>query len=105
MRIEELEAELPSLRLAVRALARRHKGDEVHGSVWEWCKDDYGDYTDTKKASLDPYKMSGFQKVLRGGSYKSKAEDCRSARRKSSVPGNNGAGNNDFGFRIVLVID
>lgn len=28
MCIEELEAELPSLRLAVRALSRRHKGDE-----------------------------------------------------------------------------
>lgn len=78
---------------------------DMHGSLWEWCKDDYGTYADTTNASLNPYKMSGFKKILRGGSYKSTLEDCRSAKRNSSVPGNNGNGTYDIGFRIVLVAD
>lgn len=78
---------------------------DMHGSVWEWCKDDYGKYSDTTDAALNPYKMSGFKKVLRGGSYKSQIDDCRSAKRKSSVPGNDGNGTYDIGFRIVLVAD
>lgn len=78
---------------------------DMHGSLWEWCKDDYGEYSDTTDASLNPYKMSGFKKVLRGGSYKSQIVDCRSAKRKNSVPGNDGNGTYDIGFRIVLVAD
>ncbi len=76
---------------------------DMHGGVWEWCKDYYGNYPSS--ATLNPCRLDGFKKVLRGGSIRSQAKDCRSASRRGSVPGNDGNGEYDIGFRLVLVAD
>lgn len=76
---------------------------DMHGGVWEWCKDYYGNYP--TGAALNPCRLDGFKKVLRGGSIRSQAKDCRSASRRGSVPGNDGNGEYDIGFRLVLVAD
>jgi len=70
---------------------------DMHGNVWEWCWDWYGDYpngeqTDSAGAS------SGTRRMLRGGGWRSDAQDLRSAYRGSLNPDYR---NYDFGFRVV----
>ena len=70
---------------------------DMHGNVWEWCRDWRGDYPSTSQSNpTGP--TEGSDRVGRGGSWDDDALDCRAAYRYDCAP--------DFrdsyiGFRLV----
>jgi len=69
----------------------------MHGNVWEWCSDWYGDYS-TGVQTNPKGAASGSDRVTRGGGWGSSANICRSALRYLNTPDNR---ENSFGFRLV----
>jgi len=71
---------------------------DMHGNVWEWCSDWYGDYP--KGAANDPTgAKEGSLRVLHGGSWGYQAAGCRSATRLRDAPSNR---HSFYGFRVAL---
>ena len=58
---------------------------DMHGNVWEWCR--------------DPYDQEGSLRVIRGGSWNFDAASCQSAFRYRNDPS---LRDNSIGFRLAL---
>ena len=70
---------------------------DMHGNVWEWCQDLYGDYS--ANAITDPLGPdSGTMRIRRGGSWFFHDYKCRSANRAYAHPASRFR---NIGFRLV----
>ncbi len=73
---------------------------DMYGNVWEWCQDFYDKDYYTNTPTDDPAGPSGGDyRVIRGGSWKHRAWNCRSAFRDSYNPWQR----DDLGFRVSRV--
>ena len=77
---------------------------DLHGNVAEWCHDFYSETYYQKKEGQDPHCPASCDKcVLRGGSWRSSDDGCRSSARNSETPRFADAcfGSDGVGFRCV----
>ncbi len=71
--------------------------EELSGNVHEWCNDWYAPYQNKDRTNpIGP--GGGQQRVLRGGSWRSRVASLRSVARSSNLPAFQ---SNDIGFRVV----
>ena len=71
---------------------------DMSGNVWEWCQDWRGSYSSNSQTNpTGP--SSGSSRVYRGGSWYSRARNCRVSFRNSNDPD---SGSNNLGLRLVL---
>ena len=70
---------------------------DMHGNVWEWCRDSYAEKL---PGGIDPWISQGINHVRRGGSAGYQAHTCRAASRNGLEPSAKG---NGLGLRLALV--
>jgi uncharacterized protein (TIGR02996 family) len=71
----------------------------VHGNVWEWCEDWYGDYLTEAVKNPRGRLSGGSRRVIRGGGWNSGAMGCRSAYRVRLDPSYRSTSD---GFRLIV---
>lgn len=72
---------------------------DMHGNVWEWVQDWYGESYYANSPTNDPKgPESGKFRVYRGGSWVAKAANLRASIRFSGLPSSR---SRDIGFRLV----
>jgi sulfatase modifying factor 1 len=70
---------------------------DVHGNVWEWVQDWYGEYA--PEPVTDPQgPASGSYRVIRGGGWRNDAWNCRLGFRDGASPGDR---HGYLGFRLL----
>ena len=76
---------------------------DMHGHVAEWCQDFYADTYDAGQMENPRGPEAGEERVLRGGSWKTSDDLCRSTARYSQPPGLADVcfGYEAYGFRCV----
>ncbi|MFO0222024.1 MAG: formylglycine-generating enzyme family protein [Planctomyces sp.] len=60
---------------------------DMHGNVWEWCRDAPRQYSSEPQVDPVGSELSGASRVLRGGCWGDDAWNCRAASRGTSAPG------------------
>lgn len=77
---------------------------DMHGNVYEWCRDFYDSNYYNRNDNIDPENATSVDldyRSLRGGSWYSPARGCRSAPRYRYLPA---ARSYYIGFRVVLTV-
>jgi formylglycine-generating enzyme required for sulfatase activity len=75
---------------------------DMHGNVWEWCEDGYGDYPVGAATQTAARAAEVGARVLRGGGWLDYASVCRAAYRFSIAPGH---ARYYVGFRVARTPD